>query len=74
MTNEVQIPVIGIGASAACDGQVLVWSDMLGFFEAFKPKFVKRYMNGAEAVKKAVAQYAEEVRNGRFPGDEHCYL
>ncbi len=74
VTNEVQIPVIGIGASAACDGQVLVWSDMLGFFEAFKPKFVKRYMNGAEAVKKAVAQYAEEVRNGRFPGDEHCYL
>ena len=74
VTNEVKIPVIGIGASAACDGQVLVWSDMLGFFEAFKPKFVKRYMHGAEAVKEAVARYAEEVREGTFPGEEHCYF
>ena len=73
VTNEIKIPVIGIGASPACDGQVLVFSDMLGFFEAFKPKFVKRYMEGAEAVKEAVARYAEEVREGTFPGDEHCY-
>ena len=73
VTDAVAIPVIGIGAGADTDGQVLVWSDMLGFFEAFQPKFVKRYMEGAEAVKEAVARYAEEIRNGAFPGEEHCY-
>jgi len=73
VTREADIPVIGIGAGKATDGQVLVWSDMLGFFEAFQPKFVKRYMNGAEAVKEAVAKYADEVRSGAFPGEEHCY-
>ena len=73
VTEAVSIPVIGIGAGKETDGQVLVWSDMLGFYEAFKPKFVKRYMNGAETVRNAVAEYAEEVKNGTFPGDEHCY-
>ncbi|WP_300365443.1 3-methyl-2-oxobutanoate hydroxymethyltransferase [Hydrogenimonas sp.] len=73
VTKAVSIPVIGIGAGKDTDGQVLVWSDMLGFFEAFKPKFVKRYMNGAEAVREAVGKYAEEVRNGIFPAEEHCY-
>ncbi|WP_456382929.1 3-methyl-2-oxobutanoate hydroxymethyltransferase [Hydrogenimonas sp.] len=73
VTRECDIPVIGIGAGRETDGQVLVWSDMLGFFESFKPKFVKRYLNGAEQVKAAVATYAEEVRNGLFPAEEHCY-
>jgi 3-methyl-2-oxobutanoate hydroxymethyltransferase len=73
VTRELDIPVIGIGAGAETDGQVLVWSDMLGLFEAFTPKFVKKYMNGAEAVKEAAARYAEEVRNGTFPAEEHCY-
>ncbi|WP_456453290.1 3-methyl-2-oxobutanoate hydroxymethyltransferase [Hydrogenimonas sp.] len=73
ITETVSIPVIGIGAGRQTDGQVLVWSDMLGLFEAFTPKFVKKYMNGAEAIKEAVAQYAQEVRNGAFPGEEHCY-
>ncbi len=73
VTQELSIPVIGIGAGAQTDGQVLVWSDMLGFFEAFKPKFVKQYLNGARLVKEAVSQYAEEVRQGIFPAEEHCY-
>ena len=73
VTRECDIPVIGIGAGKETDGQVLVWSDMLGFFEAFKPKFVKRYLNGAEEVRKAVRKYAEEVRSGIFPAEEHCY-
>ncbi|WP_201352524.1 3-methyl-2-oxobutanoate hydroxymethyltransferase [Hydrogenimonas urashimensis] len=73
VTEAVDIPVIGIGAGNATDGQVLVWSDMLGFFEAFKPRFVKRYLNGAELVKEAAAQYAKEVRDGLFPNDEHTY-
>ena len=73
VTRECDIPVIGIGAGAATDGQVLVWSDMLGFFEAFKPKFVKRYLEGAKLTKEAMAQYAKEVREGTFPDEEHCY-
>ncbi len=73
VTQECDIPVIGIGAGADTDGQVLVWSDMLGFFEAFKPKFVKRYLEGAKLVKEAMAQYAKEVREGAFPDEEHCY-
>lgn len=73
VTQNVAIPVIGIGAGAATDGQVLVWSDMLGFFEAFTPKFVKHYLNGAELVKEAVARYAKEVETGEFPAPEHCY-
>ncbi|WP_456403344.1 3-methyl-2-oxobutanoate hydroxymethyltransferase, partial [Hydrogenimonas sp.] len=73
VTEAVSIPVIGIGAGAETDGQVLVWSDMLGLFEAFKPKFVKRYMEGAALVKEAVRTYAQEVRSGAFPAEEHCY-
>ncbi len=73
VTRELSIPVIGIGAGACTDGQVLVWSDMLGFYESFKPKFVKRYLEGAKLVKEAVAKYTEEVKNGRFPAKEHTY-
>ena len=70
---SVSIPVIGIGAGADVDGQVLVFSDMLGLFEAFTPKFVKKYLNGATVVKDAVAQYADEVVRKEFPKEEHTY-
>ncbi|WP_200762628.1 3-methyl-2-oxobutanoate hydroxymethyltransferase [Nitrosophilus alvini] len=73
VAKSLHIPVIGIGAGAGVDGQVLVWSDMLGFFEDFKPKFVKRYLNGAELVKNAVKKYDEEVKSGSFPNSEHSY-
>ncbi|BBG65078.1 3-methyl-2-oxobutanoate hydroxymethyltransferase [Hydrogenimonas sp.] len=73
VTRELSIPVIGIGAGAQTDGQVLVWSDMLGFFEEFKPKFVKEYLDGAKLVKEAVKRYADDVKEGRFPAEEHCY-
>jgi 3-methyl-2-oxobutanoate hydroxymethyltransferase len=73
IAQSVSIPVIGIGAGADCDGQVLVWSDLLGFFEAFKPKFAKRYMQGAALVKEAVAKFAEDVRTGTFPTAEESY-
>ncbi|MDR2100268.1 MAG: 3-methyl-2-oxobutanoate hydroxymethyltransferase [Campylobacteraceae bacterium] len=73
VTEAVKIPTIGIGAGRYTDGQVLVWSDMLGFFEEFKPKFVKRYLEGAVLVKKAVEQYANDVKSGKFPDDEFIY-
>lgn len=71
--ERLHIPVYGIGAGPHCDGQLLIVSDLLGIFEAFTPKFVKKYTNLAEEMKKAFAQYAEEVRNGTFPGPEHVY-
>jgi 3-methyl-2-oxobutanoate hydroxymethyltransferase len=73
ITEMLTIPVIGIGAGRYTDGQVLVWSDMLGFFDEFKPKFVKRYLNGAEIVKKAVKNYVKEVENGEFPTEKEIY-
>ncbi|MDR0762713.1 MAG: 3-methyl-2-oxobutanoate hydroxymethyltransferase [Campylobacteraceae bacterium] len=73
ITEAVKIPTIGIGAGRYTDGQVLVWSDMLGFFEEFKPKFVKRYLDGADLVKKAVEQYANDVKNRKFPDNDFIY-
>lgn len=73
VAQSVSIPVIGIGAGNGVDGQVLVFSDMLGLYEPFVPKFVKQYMNGAEAVKKAVQQYADEVQNRSFPDENYVY-
>ncbi len=73
VAKSVSIPVIGIGAGAEVDGQVLVFSDMLGLFEEFTPKFVKKYMDGAALVKKAVGQYADEVKSKEFPQDIHTY-
>ena len=73
ITARLAIPTIGIGASAGCDGQILVVDDMLGLFTAFKPKFAKRYaMLGADA-DKAIAAYAEEVRARSFPAPEHVF-
>ena len=73
ITNSISIPTIGIGAGDATDGQVLVWSDMLGFFDRFKPKFVKEYLDGADIVKRAVMRYRDEVKSGIFPDKEHSY-
>lgn len=71
--NRLDIPVYGIGAGPLCDGQVLIVSDVLGIFETFTPRFVKRYAQLAEEMKRAFAEYAADVRNGTFPGPEHVY-
>lgn len=73
ITNAVPVPTIGIGASPACDGQVLVVDDILGVFADFTPKFVKRYAELAPEIEDAIRAYAEEVRSRTFPGDEHCF-
>jgi len=73
VTDAVSIPTIGIGASAACDGQVLVSEDMLGLFADFTPKFVRRYADLGTQVADAAARYAEDVRARRFPGSENCF-
>lgn len=72
VTDSVDVPVIGIGASAHCDGQVLVAEDMLGMFERV-PRFVKRYENIAETISNAAAQYATDVRNRSFPTEDQVY-
>ena len=73
IARAVPVPVIGIGASPACDGQVLVTEDLLGLFPDFTPKFVKRYGDLADAVGDAAAAYAGEVRSRTFPGPAHCF-
>lgn len=67
------VPMIGIGASPACDGQILVTQDMVGLFADFTPKFVKRYGDAGKLIESAVADYAAEVRSGTFPALEHCF-
>ncbi|MEX0371116.1 MAG: 3-methyl-2-oxobutanoate hydroxymethyltransferase [Tateyamaria sp.] len=73
ITNAIDIPTIGIGASADCDGQILVVDDMLGLFTAFKAKFVKRYAELGQDGETAIAAYADDVRARRFPGPEHVF-
>ena len=73
ITEELQIPTIGIGAGAGCDGQVLVYQDMLGMFSDFKPKFVKRFASVGDVMKQAFADYKTEVKAGTFPAAEHTY-
>jgi 3-methyl-2-oxobutanoate hydroxymethyltransferase len=73
ITAELPIPTVGIGASAGCDGQVLVVDDMLGLFTAFKPKFVKRFAQLGEAGAAGIAAYAAEVRARSFPAPEHVF-
>ena len=73
ITEAVNIPVIGIGAGNVTDGQVLVWSDMLGFFEEFKPKFVRHYLDGAKLVKDSVNQYRNDVQDSTFPSKDEEY-
>jgi len=74
VTQRLSIPTIGIGAGPHCDGQILVVHDVLGLFERFTPKFVKRYGDLAGAARKALQDYASEVRTGAFPGEEHSFL
>jgi 3-methyl-2-oxobutanoate hydroxymethyltransferase len=73
ITESLIVPTIGIGAGPDCDGQVLVTPDLLGLFERFLPKFVKRYANLAPVIEEAVKTYIEEVKTGKFPGGEHCF-
>ena len=73
ISEAISIPTIGIGAGPHCDGQVLVLWDMLGLFEDFKPKFLKKYANIRSIIKDAVKEYSEEVRNGVFPDAEHSF-
>lgn len=73
ITRSLSIPTIGIGAGKDCDGQVLVVHDILGLFERFTPKFVKRYINLAPEIKAAVSRYKDEVEKGIFPAPEHTF-
>lgn len=73
ITQSVGIPVIGIGSGADVDGQVLVWSDAFGFFEEFKPKFVRQYLKGAELLRQGVRQYVKDVKSGGFPNEQESY-
>lgn len=73
ITETISIPTIGIGAGKDCDGQVLVYQDMLGLYPGHSPKFVKRYANLAEEMRHAFEEYGREVREGGFPSEEHSF-
>lgn len=73
IAQKLEIPVYSIGAGQPCDGQLLICGDMLGMFETFTPKFVKKYANIAEIEVNAFKQYINDVKNGQFPTDEHVY-
>ena len=73
VTEALEVPTIGIGAGAGCDGQVLVWHDLLGLYAGKAPRFVKRYADLAGEAKKALEAYVEDVREGRFPEEQHTY-
>jgi len=74
ITDSLKIPTIGIGAGKFCDGQVLVYHDLVGLFERFTPKMVKQYVNLAPMIREALIQYREEVEKGIFPAPEHSFL
>jgi 3-methyl-2-oxobutanoate hydroxymethyltransferase len=73
VTAELSIPTIGIGAGAGCDGQVLVWHDILGLYEGRTARFVKQYADVAAVIRTALAEYASDVREGHFPEERHTY-
>ncbi|MBI3873954.1 MAG: 3-methyl-2-oxobutanoate hydroxymethyltransferase [Arcobacter sp.] len=73
IAKAVNIPIIGIGAGVKVDGQVLVWSDMLGFFDEFTPKFVRQYLDGATLVKSALENYKDDVEAMKFPNENEKY-
>lgn len=73
VTDAVTVPTIGIGAGPGCSGQVLVLPDLLGLNDRFAPKFLKRYGNLADQVRRAVSRFGDEVRQGRYPDDEHSF-
>ncbi len=73
ITESLDIPTIGIGAGAGCDGQVLVWHDLLGLYEGRAPRFVKQYAELSRLIGEAVGRYGAEVRDGTFPQEQHTY-
>ena len=73
ISKKLHIPVYSIGAGVDCDGQVMICGDLLGMFQAFTPKFVKKYANVAEVMTNALKEYAKDVKEGKFPGEEHVY-
>jgi len=73
ITKQLDIPTIGIGAGAGCDGQVLVYQDMLGLFSDMTPKFVKKFADAGTVMKEGFAKYIEETKSGAFPAEEHCF-
>jgi 3-methyl-2-oxobutanoate hydroxymethyltransferase len=73
ISREISIPTIGIGAGAGCDGQILVYQDMLNMFSEFKPKFVKNFANVGDLMRDGFKLYIKEVNEGTFPGEEHCF-
>jgi 3-methyl-2-oxobutanoate hydroxymethyltransferase len=72
-TRALAVPTIGIGAGGDTDGQVLVWHDMLGYYEGHAPRFVKRYADLGDVIADALARYADDVRSGAFPEEQHTY-
>jgi 3-methyl-2-oxobutanoate hydroxymethyltransferase len=73
ISKEISIPTIGIGAGGGCDGQILVYQDMLNMFSDFKPKFVKNFANVGDLMRDGFKSYIKEVNEGTFPGAEHCF-
>lgn len=73
ITSEISIPTIGIGAGVDCDGQVLVLQDMIGIYPKRSPKFCKNFMKGADSISSAVERYISEVKDGKFPAEEHSF-
>ncbi len=73
ISESISIPTIGIGAGKHCDGQILVYQDMLSMFSNFKPKFVKSFGNIGEAIKDGVSQYIKEVKESKFPEEKHSF-
>ena len=73
IAKKLTIPVYSIGAGLPCDGQLIICGDMLGMFQAFTPKFVKKYANVAEVITNAFKEYVEDVKTERFPEDKHVY-
>lgn len=73
ITRKLSIPVLSIGAGMHCDGQLLIVSDLIGQFQTFTPKFVKKYANVAETITNAMKEYIQDLKAGTFPADEHSY-
>ena len=73
LTSQISITTIGIGAGAGCDGQVLVYQDMLGMFPDYKPKFVKKFADVGSIMTQAFSDYIKEVKDGTFPAEEHTF-
>jgi 3-methyl-2-oxobutanoate hydroxymethyltransferase len=73
VSKELMIPTIGIGAGSGCGGQVLVWQDLLGMNTDFKPKFVRRYLQGSDLIRDALDRFDQDVKSGTFPGQEESY-